>query len=782
LNGSLDDMGTASSVDVSFEWGETSGVPYANETATETMNATGVFDFELSNLDPGTIYYFRAKAVGDDTSYGTERHFMTIALPHPFYGTVTMDNSPAPVGTVITADVGGIVCGSITTTVEGQYGGPGALDEKLVVQGAIQDGTTIYFYVDGYEADETYPFSQGADPTELNLTVRLPRYDLTVARTTGGTVTQPGVGTFTYNTGTVVNLLAEADEGYQFVNWAGDVDMVDDVNSADTTITMNADYSITANFALSEEVTISQEWDNTFGGSDHDRGYSVAETSDGGYIITGQTNSYGAGLRDVYMIKTDADGNELWNKTFGGSNYDVGRSVAQTSGGGYIITGYTDSYGAGLNDVWLIKTDASGNEMWNKTFGSSGEDYGYSVAEISGGGYIIAGNTESYGAGGDDVWLIKTDASGNEIWNETFGGSGWDYGYSVAETLDGGYIITGHTSSYGAGEDDVWLIKTDADGNEVWNETFGGSGWEWGYSVAQTSDGGYIIAGHTGSYGTGEYDVWLMKTDADGNELWNKTFGGSDHDRGYSVAQASDGGYIIAGDTYSNGTDYSDVWLIKTDANGDEEWNETFGGSSATDCGRSVAQTSDGGYIIAGYTYSYGTGAGDVWLIKVSVLDTTAPTVSSVSPVADATDVAVDTVIAATFNKAMDSSTITTSSFILDSVSGSVSYDSGTYTATFTPSANLSYDTTYTAILGTAITDAAGNPLATEYSWSFTTVQEVIPGDANGDGNVNAVDITNAERIIVGLDDETPGADANGDGNVNAMDVTRIERIIAGLD
>jgi hypothetical protein len=166
----------------------------------------------------------------------------------------------------------------------------------------------------------------------------------------------------------------------------------------------------------------------------------------------------------------------------------------------------------------------------------------------------------------------------------------------------------------------------------------------------------------------------------------------------------------------------------------------------------------------------------------VSVLDTTAPTVSSVSPVVDATDVAVDTVITATFNKAMDSSTITTSSFTLDSIAGSVYYDSGTYTATFTPDADLAYDSTYTATLSTAITDVAGNPIATEYSWSFTTVQEVIPGDANGDGNVNAVDITNVERIIVGLDAETPGADANGDGNVNAMDITKIERIIAGLD
>ena len=166
---------------------------------------------------------------------------------------------------------------------------------------------------------------------------------------------------------------------------------------------------------------------------------------------------------------------------------------------------------------------------------------------------------------------------------------------------------------------------------------------------------------------------------------------------------------------------------------------------------------------------------------SVSVPDATPPTVSGVSPVADATGVAVDTAITATFNEAMDASTITTSSFTLDSVSGSVSYDSGTYTATFTPDASLSYSTTYTAILSTAITDAADNPLASAYSWSFTTEPEVTPGDANGDCNVNALDITKVERIIAGLDTETPGADANEDGSVNALDITKVELIIAGL-
>jgi len=299
-----------------------------------------------------------------------------------------------------------------------------------------------------------------------------------------------------------------------------------------------------------------EEWNRTFGGSDYDYGYSVQQTSDGGYIIAGETESYSAGIEDVWLIKTDSGGNELWNKTFGGSDYDYGYSVQQTSDGGYIIAGWTGSYGAGSADVWLIKTDSGGNELWNRTFGGSDWDRGYS------------GYTDSYGAGYWDVWLIKTDSEGNKKWSKTFGGSDDDWGWSVQQTSDGGYIIAGGTGSYGAGDYDAWLIKTDSEGNELWNRTFGGSDWDVGWSVQQTSDGGYIIAGGTGSYSAGDYDAWLIKTDSERNELWTKIFGGSDWDEGYSIQQTSDGGYIIAGYTYSYGAGSADVWLIKVKGGG----------------------------------------------------------------------------------------------------------------------------------------------------------------------------------------------------------------------
>lgn len=357
------------------------------------------------------------------------------------------------------------------------------------------------------------------------------------------------------------------------------------------------------------------EWAKTFGGSGNDWGCAVRQTADGGYVIAGVTTSSGAGADDVYLLKTDAAGNRVWQKTFGGSANDRGYAVCQTAGGGYIVAGETDSGGAGACDVYLLKTDSSGNLEWQKTFGGSDCDSGRSVLETADGGYIVAGGTNSFGAGACDVYLIKTDASGNRLWQRTFGGSGWDRGYSVYQTADGGYIIAGETDSGGAGGYDAYLLKTDASGNLEWQKTYGGEEDDFAYAVEQTADGGYIVAGETDSSGAGGFDAYLLKTDAFGNLKWQKTFGSKEDDRAYSVYQSLSGGYILAGETSAAGTD--DVYLVKTDASGNLKWEKSFGGS-ASDYGRSVQQTPDGGYVIAGETNSYGAGGSDVYLFKLA--------------------------------------------------------------------------------------------------------------------------------------------------------------------
>jgi hypothetical protein len=368
----------------------------------------------------------------------------------------------------------------------------------------------------------------------------------------------------------------------------------------------------TSDWSSGHQIVISggsgSSWIKTFGGSGNDAGYSVDITSDGGYIITGSTDSYGAGETDVYIIKVNPLGNKQWDKTFGLPFEDYAYSVQQTSDGGYIIAGKTYSFGS-LGQVYLIKTDSTGEEQWYKTKGYDDcDDWGNSVQQTSDGGYIIVGRT--FDQGHEAIFLIKTDANGNNEpgWPKIKGYDDYDdICFSVQQTTDGGYIMVGYTMESGNG--DVFLIKTDANGGGGWNRHIGGSSADRGYSVQQTTDGGYIITGWTRSSGAGESDVYLIKTDASGNQTWYKTFGGSNDDVGRSVQQTSDGGYIIAGYTYSFGAGSADVYLIKTDASGDTSWSKTFGGSDS-DLGYSVQQTTDGGYIITG------SKGGDVYLIK----------------------------------------------------------------------------------------------------------------------------------------------------------------------
>ncbi len=356
-----------------------------------------------------------------------------------------------------------------------------------------------------------------------------------------------------------------------------------------------------------------QHWERTYGGSDYDYGVSVQQTTDGGYIVAGGTESFGSGSQ-VYLIKTNASGDTLWTRTYGGEGEAFGWSVQQTTDGGYIVAGWTRLYTPAPVDVYLVKTNGQGDTLWTRTYGGADNDIGYSVQQTTDGGYIVGGFYE-LSNGSSQVYLIKTNASGDTLWTRIYGGWHWNDGFSVRQTSDGGYIVTGRTDSFGNSWQ-VYFVKTDAAGDSLWTRTYGSDiGEEYGYSVQQTSDGGYIVVGRT-NLGNSISQVYLVKTNASGDTLWSRIYYDRENVVGYFVQQTSDGDYIIAGGTAFDWTRY-DVYLLKVSASGDTLWTRTYGdnGGSYIDEGHSVQQTSDEGYIVTGGTESFGNGY-QVYLIK----------------------------------------------------------------------------------------------------------------------------------------------------------------------
>ena len=365
-----------------------------------------------------------------------------------------------------------------------------------------------------------------------------------------------------------------------------------------------------------------EQWNTTFGGDRYDVFFIVKETTDGGFIALGgrDATSWDIG-GDCWLVKTDANGNMLWNRTFGGSKTDNGHGILQTNDGGFIISAITESYGAGSYDAWLIKTDASGNEQWNSTFGGKNYDLAEkTVIQTGDGGYLLVGSTYSYGAGMCDGWLIKTDASGNEQWNKTYGTENKEHFWEVHKTSDGGYIMIGFTQ---AERRDAWIVKTDIDGNKEWDKKYGPA--NQGLSIKQCIDGGYIFLAEVEDTVFGGYlNAWMVKTDEDGDEEWNKMFitpkGEDRFAVHHNIHLTSDGGYILTGVTNAVLPVYSigDMWLTKIDNNGNILWEKIIGGP-LYDTTYTVDVTSDGGFISSGMTKSFGTGDNfNAWLVKIS--------------------------------------------------------------------------------------------------------------------------------------------------------------------
>jgi hypothetical protein len=363
--------------------------------------------------------------------------------------------------------------------------------------------------------------------------------------------------------------------------------------------------------------TLDSLWSRTFGGGNNDVCNSVQQTSDSGYIMAGTTSSIGAGSDDFWLVRTNKNGNTLWSKRFGGSDRDRCYSVQQTSDGGFILAGETYSFGAGNDDFWLVKTDANGDSVWSRTFGGTGDDCSESVRETPDGGYILAGLTFSFAVGAADFWMVKTDVNGYEVWSHSYGRNDTDYCFAVRPTMDDGYLLAGFTKSGGAGGRDFWLIKTDSDGDSLWSRTYGGPNDEECRAVFETWDG-IVMAGSTTSYGSGGSDYWLVKTDSDGGMLWNYPYGGTGNEYCYSCWEAADGGYAMGGWTSSYGAGNYDFYMVKVDWEGNRQYTRTLGGSGSDGC-NAIAQTFDTGYILAGATSSFGAGGNDFWLVKTGL-------------------------------------------------------------------------------------------------------------------------------------------------------------------
>ena len=356
-----------------------------------------------------------------------------------------------------------------------------------------------------------------------------------------------------------------------------------------------------------------QEWAITYGGSDLERAYSVEQTEDGGYIIAGITESFGQGSYDLWILKLSPDGTINWQKCYGGTGTEGAFAIQQTKDGEYIVAGGTKSFGAGYGDIWVLKLHSDGTIDWQKCYGGTDNEGAYSIQQTEDGGYIIVGVKIFAG----HLWILKLNCNGTVVWQKTFYGIYWDIPFSIQQTEDGGYIVGGNTESFGAGDQDFWILKLSPNGTIAWQKTYGGSSKDYATSIQQTSDGRYIVAGVTESFGAGGDDIWVLKLHSDSTIDWQKCYGGTDNEGAFAIQQTKDGEYIVAGVTESFGGGSEDLWILKLYSDGTVNWQKTYGGEHG-DGALSIDQTEDGGYIVGGVTESFGAGNLDAFVLKLN--------------------------------------------------------------------------------------------------------------------------------------------------------------------
>lgn len=370
------------------------------------------------------------------------------------------------------------------------------------------------------------------------------------------------------------------------------------------------------NFSYSQQITFEKYYD--FGATES--GNCVQQTPDGGYVITGNYNSAITGSH-LLIMKTDSVGTLLWERTYGGLYIDAGMLVQNTFDGGFIVAGFKDDISTSNSKIWLLKMDVNGDTTWTKTITAGlGANHANFVQQTTDSGYFIAGYTSARGAGAYDVFIIKTNSIGDTLWTRTFGGSGSDGAYSAQQTTDGGYIVAGGTASFGMGMGDMYLIKTDSLGDSLWTKTYGGTRPDNCYSVQQTLDGGYILAGLTESFlDTIFSDAYMVKTNSNGDTIWTHFYGGaSDGESFTSVQQTSDSGFIVLGDAPDPTLTNGNLWILKINSIGDTLWTKSYGGNG-NEMGYYINKTNDNGFIAVGQTNSFTplSNSDDIYLVKM---------------------------------------------------------------------------------------------------------------------------------------------------------------------
>jgi len=356
-----------------------------------------------------------------------------------------------------------------------------------------------------------------------------------------------------------------------------------------------------------------QGFEKTYGGIQDDLANSLLIKNNELYIF-GTTKSFGDINGDHYLVKSDLNGNTISEHTFGGPMTEEGIDLIETNDGNFIILGSTTSSGAGQKDIHAIKIDVNGNIIWEKTYGGILDDTPQKIIELSNSEFCIAATTESFGAGSRDIYMLWIDQNGNLLRDKTHGGIDVDGSAELLEIDHQEIMLYGYTYNYGAGDRDLYLLKTNFNGDSLWSKTYGGSGYEESQAFSRLTDGGYLLCGHSSSTDP-VHNMYGVKTTIDGSQTWDANFGGANHDGGQALLVNTEGNYVFIGRTMSFGAGMRDALMVITDPNGQEISSQYFGGPLNDRIDELIEHNNF--YYLAGQTNSFGSGGADIFLIKL---------------------------------------------------------------------------------------------------------------------------------------------------------------------